>query len=273
MKSLFLATVVAVAVVGPIAMIAPAYASTLPTEVAASTAEDPWVTNVSRTDSTFYPRVVDDYKDYTKVTWDTADTNFSECWASVSDADGRVLLDENSRVNWQTDFDYDCAEGSGDKLWWNGLNKDGKPVPVGTYKITVRYLDEDEQVIHQFSRPVTVATGAKWFRESFSDRGASFDRKSASGNCQVNRLQGDAELDCWGGRYAKVNYSRYVQYDLAIKDFKWQASGTPGCCARGTISKTATRHGHDVHIYVKVTKWRSYEVDRVAVSWMAKNRI
>lgn len=243
------------------------------TPLSARATDDPWFSNVTTTNATFYPRVQDDYKDYTKIRWATSDTNFQECWASLYDSDGNLLIDENTGTSWRTQFDYTCGSGSGNVLWWNGMNKDGKVVPTGNYRITVRYYDENDQVIHQLSRHVTVATGTKWFRERYSYGGASFDRKSTSGNCRAYRSSGDAVLDCWGGNYARVNYSRYVNYDLRVKDFTWCATGDPGCCSRGVIRKSATRDGHDLHIYVKVTKWRSYEVYRVGFSYLAKNRI
>lgn len=241
---------------------------------AAHAATDPWIENLRITNGTFYPLVPDDYKDYTEFKWRTGDTDFSECWASLYDSDGNLLIDENTPGAWYGfDLDYACDYGSGNWLQWNGRGPDHKRVPTGTYTITVRYFDEFDQVVHEFSRKVTVATGTKWFKRSFSYKGSSFDVKRTRGNCRVYRLSGEGVLDCWGGRYAKAGYDFYVQYDLGIKDFKWWASGTRGCCSRGTVRKTGVRDRHDLDIDVVVTNWASYSVYRVGASWMAKDRI
>ena len=241
-------------------------------------AADPWFENLRTVNSTFYPKVLDDYKDYAEIKWRTADTDFEQCWASLYNSNGTLLIDENSPGSGASaNLDYVCDNGSGNWLSWNGRKADGtyygKLVPNGTYTIKVKYFDEFDDVVHVFSRKVTVATGTRWFQERYSVRGASFDVRQARGNCRVYRASGDAVLDCWDGRYAKVGYDFYLNYDLGIKDFEWRVQGARGCCAPGIVRKTGIRDRHDLDIDVRVTNWRSYRVYRVGFSWMAKNRI
>jgi hypothetical protein len=240
----------------------------------ARAADDPWFSQVVQKNQTFYPRVPDNYKDMTEIDWRVADTDFAECWATLYDPDGNVLMDENtSGISWRTQFEYDCGNRSGNWLQWNGLDKDGRRVPVGRYRIEVRYLDDADQVVHRLTRHVRVATGTKWVKQHYSVRGSEFDTKRTRGNCRVSRMSGEATLDCWGGRFATVGYDFYVQYDLDIKNFRWHVSGSSGCCDRGVVRKTGVRHRHDLDIDVRVTNWRSYDVSRVSFSWSAKNRV
>lgn len=258
-------TIAAVLLAGSIVVLAP------PT---AHATDDPWFQNVEVTNSTFYPAVYDGYKDQYYLQWDTADLEFDSCEASITDSAGNSVAG-----SWGDEFWYGCGNGSDNHLAWNAGPHwvEGSYPPNGTYTITVTYYPEFGPPVHELVQTVIVATGTKWFQESVSSLGDEFSARGTRGQCSADAYFDEAFLDCWGGRrsFASVRFDFYTGNEFGVKDFKWWVRGEAGCCKRddSRIIKTVVRDGNNVNIRVKVTRWRSYWVKEVGISWMAKYSI
>jgi len=109
----------------------------------------------------------------------------------------------------------------------------------------------------------------KWVRRASERRGTDVSSTDRKGNCHVNRLFGDLQVDCWGGRYAEAVYRFNLPGDARHIN-RW-AHGTVDCCDRGRLSRDwVDKGGNDLAYRVVVTGWRAYTIRRVGVSYKTK---
>ena len=199
--------------------------------------------------STFYPYVKDGYRDVLKF-------DYAYSRGTVSQSEG-VYNAAGTRVWGSTDSgDPDAVEASGS---WNGRRSNGDLVAPGTYTFVVAGADANGNKA-KLSRSVTVATGYFWVQ---GHRGISGNdgRFSTRGNCSVTRDNYDAtaNLDCWGGRYARDTF--VITTPAGSKETGWKVyTGTlsDDICCRGRITKSFTRLSPTkFRLALTVTDWRA----------------
>lgn len=216
------------------------------------------VSDASVGSDSFYPLVRDGFKDSVVFHW--RQDHRARATIRVVNSDAKTVRKVTPRAS------------RGRNSWtWNGKNNSANPVPKGRYRITVTAN------ANKVSAPVSVRT--EIVTRGFSSRregneGASF---STRGNCYARRdsYYQIANLDCWGGSYAKASYRFVIPANAFDVDgtVNLRKSDADICC-RGRITRGWSRTSkRTVGLWARVTKWRATEVNFVRVTYKRKVRI
>jgi hypothetical protein len=231
----------------------------------AQAADDEFFTDVSQYNTTFYPLVVDNYRDVTVVWFDTADDITTSSYA-VTDAEGAVVK-SNGFVKFRGE----------NLVEWRGRNDIGGKVGPGVYTITIT-VEQDpigtdgENLTHTLSRTVHVVTDqvvrhkrVRWIPGA--GYASHWDSREATGRCRTVKLYREALLDCWGRGHATLRYSMWIPTRGEepgagqVRDVKAFFVGQMGCCKPGTVTKRLWHpRRHIWNATVTVTNLRSYSV-------------
>ena len=217
--------------------------------------------NLSISATSFYPRVVDGYRDTVVTRWGS--NRVADTTVSILNSRGTVVR----RAAYS-------AIAAGSHMWtWNGRTSAGTAVPTGAYR--VRISATADGVTRTFTKAVTVATAL--VNRSGSARRSGYDSyDSASRNCYVT---GDSyyettTLDCWGGKYARATYNFRVP--ASAFNVHWSARGwltDADICCTGRVTRTGRRLSSTLfQVRAQVNGWRAFEVESAAVSYTYKVR-
>ncbi|GAA4820089.1 FlgD immunoglobulin-like domain containing protein [Nocardioides caeni] len=214
-------------------------------------------TGATVTPRTFYPRVVDGYRDTATVRYSLSRP--ASVVITVLDAAGRTVRTHAPGVL-----------EPGHRSWrWNGRTADGGRAELGRYRmrVTARAAGVTRRAT---SETVTLATKTVNTTHRLDKAGHS-GAAATGGSCYVTRsaYDGTADLDCWGGRFARMRYSFSIP--AGARNFRWAVTGaTTGAdiCCDGTIRKTGSRPAARRYVVeVRVSGWRAYEVAGVRLTY------
>jgi hypothetical protein len=216
------------------------------------------VSDASVSADVFYPLVRDRYQDTVTFRW--RQNHDGRATVRVVNADGRTV---RTASPWGR---------QGRNEWtWDGKKDNGALVAKGRYrfKVTVN--------ANTVSAPVAVKTAVvtkRFTKRKEGNQAASF---ATGGNCFARRdsYYQVAELDCWGGRFAKANYR--IPVPVGAFDVRGTIdllrAGSDLCC-QGQITKGWSRPSkRSVAFWAKVTGWRATEVNYVKVVYKQRVRI
>jgi hypothetical protein len=243
----------------PALAVPPTYA----TQVEAMTAEPMQVSEVSVWPGTFYPYVRDGYRDTTVM--DYYLNQGADVVGTVRNSDGRTV--RRIDLGWR---------GAGYRsLTWNGRNNSGDLVAVGYYSIQVQATNTEGSRA-TVTRQVRVNTGYRTM-ETTKRRWGNDGNPATRGTCYVTRYSYDdyAELDCWGGRYARMTYNFSLPGNAY--DVSWRVRGarsSADICCDGRISRTGRRMSSTLfRVRTEVTGWRAFEVYSASVTYKWRKRV
>ena len=213
--------------------------------------------------TSFYPTVVDGYRDTVALTW-TSNV--------PADHVVRVL---NSRGSVVRSAAYSMINAGPHTWTWNGRNNSGTRMPAGTYRLQVTATDAALNT-RSFTRSVTVATGYRYHRGSTA-RSGEVSSVATRGTCYATRSSYEAltNLDCWGGSYAIAAYTfRVPTGTYAVRYSVSGGYADSDICCDGRMTRSLTRVTPTAYrVKVRVNGWRAYDIYRVAVSYSWKVRI
>lgn len=217
------------------------------------------VASVSVSPTNFYPIVRDGYRDSTRL------------WFNVNTRAAVTLRAFNSKGSVVRTIGEGTMGRGRHVVTWNGRRGNGAAVVPGRYQL--RLTANDGRTSKTVAHTVTIATQVVT-RHGHKYRDGTAGRASTAGNCHVFWYQG-AQLDCWGGRYAKL---RYV-FSLPSSAYKvhytvWGERAGDDFCCQGTIRHTGARSSkRSFRVVEEVTGWRAYEVDEVDLNYTYRKRI
>lgn len=250
--------------IGNLNVAAPEPASEPPTDPTPPTPPAPPVlalSGFSISATSFYPRVVDNYRDTVTTRWT------SNRAANTSIA---VLNSRGTAIRRQSFIGL----APGAHSWaWNGRMSDRRVAAVGMYR--VRVTAAVAGVTRTFTRSVAIST-ALVNRSGSAARDGDVSSVAASDSCYVTQDSYNliTSLDCWGGRYAMANYNFRVP--ASAFNVHWSARGTApvsDICCDGRITRTGKRLSSTLfQIRAQVSGWRAFDVDRAAISYTYKVR-
>jgi hypothetical protein len=212
--------------------------------------------SLTRTSASIYPWVRDGYYDYVDFEWETSRPATHAI--TIRNSNGTLVrsatVGGSEGYNWWT---------------WGGYSNAGKPAAPGIYTVKVVATDEDNQKADASTqitvRRTTVTTGKTLIKNG--DNGA----RAATGSCYATRdsWEQTTDLDCWGGRYARVTYSFTIPSNAT--NVSWNTSGSrpPAdfCC----ITRTGSRPRSNLYqVRVQVTGWRAYTVNRAWIHYSVR---
>lgn len=210
--------------------------------------------------TTFYPLVRDGYRD--RVRFSITLNQHADVTTIVRNSAGRTV-----RI-----FSRGLHRGRR-SVEWNGLTTTGAKVPAGRYKITVEAQNGAGES-RSISRTVTAAT-AVVTKTATKRRGAAQASPSTRGSCYITWEDGSAELDCWGGRYARMSFGFAIP--ASAWDLHWSVSGERSSldrCCNGTIRKTGTRPSRSRYVVTTtVSGWRAFRVHSATLRYKYRARI
>lgn len=210
--------------------------------------------------TTFYPIVRDGYRD--RVRFSLTLNQHADVTTIVRNSTGRIV-----RI-----FSRELHRGRR-SVEWNGLTDSGTKVPAGRYSITVEAQNGAGES-RSVRRTVTAAT-AVVTRTATKRRGAAQGSPSTRGSCYISWEDGSAELDCWGGRYARMSFGFAVPADAW--DLTWSVSGERSSldrCCNGSVRKTGARPSRTRYVVTTtVTGWRAYWVHAATLRYKYRARI
>lgn len=207
-------------------------------------------------DGTFYPRVIDGFKDKITIEWAVRRDAVTTWYINNSQGQrvrtGTASLDEVGNVMY---------------VRWNGRNGAGNLVAPGRYRFFVKETSGNQEVT---SIGMKVATG--WVTKTFAIRksGTQTSSRSTSGPCYIHGSSGVLTLDCWGGTYAIATWGFSIPRDAfnVSRSINTRLSSADICC-QGSISKGWTGN----KAWVKATGWRAVDVIGTRVTYSRKIRI
>jgi hypothetical protein len=210
----------------------------------------------------FYPLVRDGYRDTTRFSF--AFNRAASVATQVRKRSGRVIR----KVALGT-----LKSGS----WrWNGRSNAGNKVDPGYYWIRARARADGLSARTSWVR-VQVKTALVTRQATKRRAGNNFSSRAASGACYVfiDNYFDTANPDCFGGNYALVRYG--IRVPASAYNISFGVRGGPAgddLCCYGSIYKFGNRTSARRYVVtVKVTGYRSYEVERARVSYSYKKRI
>lgn len=225
------------------------------------------------TNRTFYPLVVDGYRDKTKVTIDD-NLDYWKIRADVYNASGRHIRKLGVVGKADDEWTYFWSEAT-----WNGKKGDGTMARKGQYRITVTAMTDVQNPDGDFvetpvtaSRTVTIAGGFKDRRITKERRGADTTSRSHGRGCYTDAAQQVLELACWDGTYAKATWRFRIPGNAT--DVRKTLFGPSGWDHGGKLIMTGRRIRPRVYlITAKVTKWRQEYFDAVQVRYTTRVRV
>lgn len=221
------------------------------------------VSNVSVSPTPFYPLVRDGYRDSTSMHFHL-NTGANLSATVVSRATGKVV--RSLDVGWRR---------AGNRSWsWNGRHADGTPVKVSKYILKMKATNSVSAATARGTAQVATAVVTK--RRTLRKWGNQ-GTAAAANSCYVTRdsYYGTTDLDCWGGKYARVTYGFAIP--ASAYNLSWRVSGEPSSsdiCCQGKITRSGWRPtSRHYSIRAQVNGWRAYTVNRASVSYTYKARI
>lgn len=209
---------------------------------------------------TFYPLVRDSYRDKVRLT--VTFNQRASVLVAIRNSAGKAVR------SYTTSFPRGRRV-----IEWNGRTNSGNAAPVGRYAIHVRATNGSGSTATTVRR-TTIAT-ALVTREGAQRRYGADGAGSTSGSCYIADDGASAELDCWGGRYAKLTMSFAIPSNAY--DFSWGVSGeysSSDICCTGGVKRAGTRPSSNrFRVSVTVTGWRAYLVHSSVVKYKYKKRI
>jgi hypothetical protein len=207
-----------------------------------------------------YPIVQDRYRDAATLSFST--NRAALVAARVTDCAGRVV--RSVSLGWR---------GPGTHAWtWRGRNNAGGAVAPGTYCLHGRATAAG-RTARGPGLEVRVRTGYVVNRVTKVRLGDEYTSGVRTSLCYAYTSWFrwyDLYLDCWGGAYVQARWAFAIPANAF--NVTWSVSGRRYCCADGTVSRWAYR-GRYYNVYVKVTRWASYDVHSVRVSYSTRRRI
>ncbi len=210
--------------------------------------------------TTFYPIVRDGYRD--RVGFTVTLNQHAAVTTIVRNSAGRAvrILSQELHRGRRT-------------VYWNGLTGSGAKVPAGRYRITLE-AQSGAGESRSVSRVVTVAT-AVVTRTATKRRSATQGSPATRGSCYITWEDGSAELDCWGGRYARLSFGFAIP--ASAWDLTWSVSGERSAldrCCSGSIRKSGSRPSQTRYVVATtVNGWRAYWVHSATVRYKYRARI
>lgn len=210
--------------------------------------------------TTFYPLVRDGYRD--RVAFSFTLNQHAEVTTIVRNSDGRTV-----RI-----FSQGLHRGRR-TVHWNGLTNAGAKVPAGRYRITVEAQNGAGES-RSVSRVVT-ATTSLVTRTATKRRAGTQGSPATRGSCYITWEDGSAELDCWGGRYARLSFGFAIP--AGAWDVTWSVSGERSAldrCCSGAIRKSGSRPSRTRYVVAaSVSGWRAYWVHAATLRYKYRARI
>ncbi|NYI45639.1 hypothetical protein BJ993_002719 [Nocardioides aromaticivorans] len=210
--------------------------------------------------ATFYPIVRDGYRD--RVGFSITLNQRAEVTTIVRNSAGRTV-----RI-----FSQELHRGRR-TVYWNGLTNAGAKVPAGRYRITLEAQNGAGES-RSVSRVVT-ATTAVVTRTATKRRNATQASPATRGSCYITWQDGSAELDCWGGRYARLSFGFAIP--ASAWEISWSVSGERSAldrCCDGSIRKSGSRPSQTRYVVATtVTGWRAYWVHSATLRYKYRARI
>jgi hypothetical protein len=220
------------------------------------TPEDLYMSGLTRSSSVLWPHKRDGYYDSVRFRWDI--NKDAKHYVTVRNAKGSLVKSATFR------------RADGMQSWaWGGRWNSGTLAGKGVYTIRVRATDDDGQQLTRSSK-VTLRKGVVVTSKTLTKNGNS-GYPATSGSCYVTRdsWTKTSDLDCWGGKYARVVFNFPVPKNAT--GLSWRIDGTRAgsdICCRGSIVKTA-RHVRSnlVQLKAQINGWRAYNVRRAVVHY------
>ena len=217
------------------------------------------VHSLTRSSASIYPWVRDGYYDYVDFNWET--TRDATHAITVRNSSGTLVRSAT-------------VEGTEGGNWWTwgGYSNAGSRVATGTYTVKVLATDADGQK-DSASTTVTVRRATVTQTKTVSRYGDGGTR-GTSGSCYATRdsWESTTELDCWGGRYARVTYSFTIPsraYNVSSYVSGYRSS--LDFCCNGRITKSGWRPSSTVYrARAQVTGWRAYVVTKARVTYTVR---
>ncbi|MDX6301931.1 MAG: hypothetical protein QOF53_3145 [Nocardioidaceae bacterium] len=163
---------------------------------------------------------------------------------------------------------------AGSHAWsWRGRNDSNRAVPVGTYRVRLRAVDDSGNTA-TVTKTVTIASKVVTRSRTVSKAGSAGVR-STRGSCVASRSDGVMSLDCFHGRSAHAAYRFAVPASATRLHFHvYGAAPADDLCCHGRITKTGDRTSRTrFRVTVGVTDMRAYDVRSVRISYRYRARI
>ncbi len=233
--------------------------------------DDPFFSQTSISNRTFYPLVRDGFKDYVHLYWASDEypwdvTSYGADYA-VTDSDGDVVYTDEVG----TERTY---------LQWRGIDEGGATVPVGTYTITLDVYDVygDPHVITESTTVTTkrVRRTGQVYADSTTPGMYAFDWAGDSCDVEYPYDSDGMILDCWGGKFIEATFTLKIperhRRTARITDF-WK-SGRVMCCRPGDVDVRLWKvNKRTIKASFRVTGWRAYKINYVILDYRYYERI
>lgn len=172
---------------------------------------------------TFYPLVVDKFRDHAIATVDDYDDYYRNVRATVYNDRGRLI--RTIRGNYQCDFDEDWCEWV---MRWNGKKADGTLAKKGQYRLVVTAKNYDGQNV-EGERTLALAGGVLNRRFVTERVGTGTVGRPRTGNgCYFAKDSNKVlELGCWRGTSVSASWRFKVHPNATkIRPRFWGMPGT-----------------------------------------------
>ena len=217
--------------------------------------------------TTFYPYVLDGYRDETTFSFRT-DTTLVGVSFAVFTRSGQVVRRERIGTRYR-----------GPVSWrWDGRTGSGHLLVAGDYRIEATARTADRRTLAITSPQVTSATTVEKKRVRQVRLGDAPSGRARSDGCRLtaDRRNDTLELDCRGqGRDAGA----LATYDFRLptgvpgtspRNIEWRVHGQTRAGGSGLVSTTGRKIAADRYrVVVRVTGDRSYRIDSVTLACTA----